>query len=386
MILDRYIYPLDKIYSEAVGVLYPVCGAQNDVPPTPPTPEPQELVDFYWGVWADDDNRPNYFSTTLSFSEREINLSELPEGWYGKAITDYGEVVVNANDIVFGNALDIPHDDSDLTNLVNYTGEDQTLATSFEIYDANDNLLYYIASTDVEIVRAEVINFSNVVLSFDERIKFCWAIDFDVVVSGIDYDKMVLIYTDKDGDTSEVEIEQSYIVNNHVRLDYNILAMQGELSYLPFACDSQSVILELRDSNDTVINSVELNNWTTDTPFGDMHIILNTQGPTGYNFNAEIQCTRAMSDAKYNFTLYDNCDDYGNPLAYLPMIVDPQDNTKLIMNGGDNGQFVDPSLQDGQVAICVNDNIVRDLPVSPGQPASAKLPTHISYYVTDESL
>lgn len=154
MILDRYIYPLDKIYSEAVGVLYPVCGAQNDVPPTPPTPEPQELVDFYWGVWADDDNRPNYFSTTLSFSEREINLSELPEGWYGKAITDYGEIVVNANDIVFGNALDIPHDDSDLTNLVNYTGEDQTLATTFEIYDANDNLLYYIASTDVEIVRS----------------------------------------------------------------------------------------------------------------------------------------------------------------------------------------------------------------------------------------
>lgn len=178
MILDRYIYPLDKIYSEAVGVLYPVCGAQDDVPPTPPTPEPQELLDFYWGVWADDEEHLNYFSTTLSFSDTEINLSELPEGWYGKAITDYGEVVVNANDILFGNALDIPNDDSDLTNLVNYTGEDQTLATTFEIYDANDNMLYYITSTDVEIVRTEVNPYGDLIINAHPGEYICSGYDF----------------------------------------------------------------------------------------------------------------------------------------------------------------------------------------------------------------
>lgn len=39
MIYDNITYPLDKIYSDAVGVTYPVCGAKSSETPEP-TPDP----------------------------------------------------------------------------------------------------------------------------------------------------------------------------------------------------------------------------------------------------------------------------------------------------------------------------------------------------------
>ena len=67
--------------------------------------------------------------------------------------------------------------------------------------------------------------------------------------------------------------------------------------------------------------------------FGELQIYRTAEVPN-YDFNAVMQCTGYMDDTKsYEFTNEAN-------LFVLIMIVDPNDNTKLIMNTDNDSQYV----------------------------------------------
>ena len=70
--------------------------------------------------------------------------------------------------------------------------------------------------------------------------------------------------------------------------------------------------------------------------FGELQIYRSAEVPN-YNFNAVMQCTGYMDDTKkYEFTT-----DYsGETLFSLIMVVDPNDNTKLIMDSNNDSQYV----------------------------------------------
>lgn len=68
MIYDNITYPLDKIYSNATGVSYPVCAAGHDnAQPTPtpdptpdqtPDPTPDQTTDTNQDTTPDNDQEP----------------------------------------------------------------------------------------------------------------------------------------------------------------------------------------------------------------------------------------------------------------------------------------------------------------------------------------
>lgn len=141
---------IDKIYIEKTGMPYSVSAAVGGSP----KPQPQELTDVVFGPWEENSENSQYFSCLMS-TEETLLFSEdpslLPEGWYAIVTTDYGEIRLTVDDVSSENSMDIPMDTSDLTNMLYYTGSDETLATDIKFFDANGNLLYYCAQQNVSV-------------------------------------------------------------------------------------------------------------------------------------------------------------------------------------------------------------------------------------------